>query len=92
MTTSLLVRAFQQLPSKELKSLMEFVRCPLFNRREEVARLCEHLAAHVGKTMLKAFAAERLFAAAFPGEPYDNHRLRHTMSLPWMPSANILHS
>ncbi len=80
MTTSLLVRAFQQLSAKESRALVDFVRCPLFNRREEVTRLCEYLAAHVGKPMPKVFTAERLFEAAFAGESYDNHRLRYAMS------------
>ncbi len=80
MNSSLLVRAFQQLPAKESRALLEFARCTLFNRREEVVRICEHLAALHGKPSQKAFTAERLFAAAFPGEVYDNLRLRHVMS------------
>lgn len=77
MTTSLLVRAFQQLSAKEARHWLDFVRCPLFNRRIEVTRLCEYLAA---QTTPQNLAAEHLFAAAFPGEPYDNRRLRHLMS------------
>ncbi len=80
MISSLLVRAFQQLPTKESRALVEFVSCPLFNRRDEVTRLCEHFAAHIGKPVQKAFAAEQLFEAAFPGEVYENRRLRHLMS------------
>lgn len=80
MKTSLLVRAFHQLSTKETLALVTFVRCPLFNRRPEVTRLCEYLAAHVGKPTQKAFDAERLFSAAYPGEVYDNRPLRHTMS------------
>jgi len=80
MTTSLLIRAFQQLSAKESSALVEYVRSPLFNRRPEVTRLCEHLAAHIGKPAQKAFEAQKLFEAAFPGEVYDNHRLRHGMS------------
>ena len=80
MTTSLLVRAFQQLSAKESQAFAEFAKCPLFNRREEVTRLSEYLANHIGKPASKAFEAERLFNAAFPGEKYDNRRLRHTMS------------
>ncbi len=80
MTTSLLIRAFQQLPPKEVRAMVDYIRCPLFNRRPEVARLCEYLADHLGKPAAKAFEPERLFTAALPGEPYDNRRLRHLMS------------
>ncbi|MBC7776638.1 MAG: hypothetical protein H7246_14490 [Phycisphaerae bacterium] len=80
MTTSLLIRAFQQLSAKERSAFVEFVRCPLFNRRPEVLRLSEHLAANIGKTAQMTLAAERLFEAAFPDEIYDNSRLRLAMS------------
>ncbi len=80
MNNSLLVRAIQQLPAKEIRGLVEFVRCPLFNRRDEVSRLCEYLAATIGQPAQQAFAAERLFDAAFPDELYHNRRLRHVMS------------
>jgi hypothetical protein len=60
--------------------MVDYIRCPLFNRRPEVTRLCEYLADHIGKPAQKAFEAERLFAAALPSEPYDNRRLRHLMS------------
>jgi hypothetical protein len=80
MTTSLLVRAFQQLSAKESQAMVDFVRCPLFNRRPEVTLLCEHLATYTHKPAQKAFASEALFEAAFPGETYNNRRLRHVMS------------
>lgn len=80
MTSSLLVRAFKQLSAKDCSALVEFVRCPLYNRRAETTYLCEYLETHVAKPGQKAFAAERLFEAAFPGEVYDNRRLRRVMS------------
>lgn len=80
MNTSLLVRAIQQLSAKETRAFVAFLRSPLFNRRDEVTRLCDHIVAQVSKHIPKAIAAESLFEAAFPGERYDNRRLRHTMS------------
>lgn len=79
MTASLLVRAFQSMKQKEARAFMDFLRCPLFNRREEVIRLCQHLADHSGKPMQKAFAAERLFEAAYPDATYNNLHLRQLM-------------
>jgi len=80
MTSSLLIRSIHQLPSRERDSLLDFLRCPIFNRRDEVTRLCAYLLQHAGKPDPKAFKAEGLFAAACPGEPYENRRLRHIMS------------
>jgi hypothetical protein len=55
MLNSLLVRALQQLPPKGLGALADFDRCPLFNRRPEVTRLCEHPVARTGKLHATGF-------------------------------------
>ena len=43
MTDSLLLRTLAQLSAKERRALSDFVRCALFNRRNEVERLCDYL-------------------------------------------------
>lgn len=80
MNTSLLVRTFKQLSAKDLRSLGQFVRCGLFNHRDDVVRLCDYLAAAVQKPALRAFEAERLYEAALPGTAFDARQLRHLMS------------
>ncbi len=80
MADSLLIQTIKQLGAKDLRSLGELVRCGAFNRRLEVTRLYDYLAAQVVKTDRKLLEPERLFAAAFPGQTYDNALLRHTMS------------
>jgi len=80
MINSVLIRTFSNLPAKDLRAAGDFVRCPLFNRREEVIRLCDYIVAHIAKTDRKAFDAERMFRAAFPGATFDHLALRHTMS------------
>ncbi|MCK6694414.1 MAG: hypothetical protein L6Q97_20240 [Thermoanaerobaculia bacterium] len=80
MTDSLLFRTLSQLSARERHALCSFTRCPCFNRREEVSRLCDYLVEHIGKPGRKVFEAEQVFAAAFPGKPYDNGALRHAMS------------
>lgn len=80
MTDSLLLRSFRQLLPKDLRILRDVVRSPVFNRREEVIRLFDYLAETIGKPAPEAFQPEQLFAAAFPGQAYDNRPLRHTMS------------
>ncbi len=80
MTASLLLRTLKQLPSKDLRALRDFVHCGCFNRRDDVARLCDYLVAHLGKPQPRAFEADRLFEATCPGQPFDARHLRHVMS------------
>lgn len=80
MHNTLLLRTLKQLPPKDLRALRDFARCACFNRRDDVARLCDYLVAHVGKVAPGAFEAERLFEAACPGQPFDARHLRHVMS------------
>jgi hypothetical protein len=80
MQNTLLLRTLKQLPAKDLRALRDFARCACFNRRDDVARLCEYLVAHLGKPIPRAFEAERLFEAACPGRPFDVRHLRHIMS------------
>ncbi len=80
MINSLLIRTLSSLSAKELRTLGDFVACPLFNRRHEVSRLCDHITSGIAKPDRKAFEVERLHAAAFPGAAFDNLALRHTMS------------
>ena len=80
MHNTLLLRTLKQLPPKDLRALRDFARCACFNRRDDVARLCDYLVAHLGKPIPKAFEAERLFEAACPGQPFDARHLRHVMS------------
>jgi hypothetical protein len=89
MTESFLLYTLRRLDTKDLRALCQLVRCEAFNRREEVALLCEYISATLNtpksagekrEALSAALAQERLFAAAFPGRPYDNRALRHTMS------------
>lgn len=80
MTASLLIRTFKQLPAKDQRALCAFTRCSVFNHRDDVARLCDYLAANTGKPTPKVFEAERLYEATYPGKTFDNKQLRHVMS------------
>lgn len=80
MNSSLLLRTFKQLGTKDIKNLCHFARCGVFNHRDDVTQLCDYLAAHIGKPAQKSFEAERLFQAAYPGNAFDNKQLRHVMS------------
>lgn len=80
MTTTLLIRTFRQLPPKDLRALRQWVRCGVFNRRDDVALLCEYLADNIAKASAKNLSAEALWAAACPGKELDLKQLRHIMS------------
>lgn len=80
MTSSLLIRTFKQLSAKDRRAMRDFVRCSMFNHRDDVSRLCDYLVAHVDKPVHKAFEPERLHEAAYPGKSFDNKQLRHVMS------------
>ncbi|MBL7795832.1 MAG: hypothetical protein JNJ90_04940 [Saprospiraceae bacterium] len=90
MTESFLLYTLRRLDAKELRTLCRVVQCEVFNRRPEVSRLCDYIADQVAsahgrrsapeESLARILGPERLFAAAFPGAPYDNRALRHTMS------------
>jgi len=80
MTTTLLIRTFRQLSPKDLRALRQWVRCGVFNRRDDVALLCEYLVDNITKVSAKSLSAEALWAAACPDKAMDVKQLRHIMS------------
>lgn len=78
--TSLLIKTFQKLSQKERMAVLALCRCDWFNRpARSRAALCP-FGHQSGKAVRWAFLAENLFAAAFPGQPFENRPLRHVMS------------
>ncbi|MBK8556456.1 MAG: hypothetical protein IPL65_12130 [Lewinellaceae bacterium] len=75
-----LIRLVKQLSSTDMVAICHFAACPLFNRRKEVGNLCRYLEENLNLSNAGAFLPERLFAAAYPGEPFDAARLRHVLS------------
>ncbi|MBK7937878.1 MAG: hypothetical protein IPJ82_12650 [Lewinellaceae bacterium] len=87
MTESFLLYSLRRLSAKDLKTLCQLARCDAFNRRAEVTNLCDYISARLSavagpqsESLARSLSQERLFAAAFPGKPYNNRALRHTMS------------
>ena len=87
MTESFLLYTMRRLSAKDLKTLCRLARSEAFNRRAEVANLCDYIGAQLSagpgtprESLSRALSQERLFAAAFPDKAYDNRALRHTMS------------
>lgn len=80
MADSLLIQTLRCLDPKERQQFQEFAESRCHNRNADVARLCTHVIAHIGKRDHKGLEPERLFAAVFPERAYDNGVLRHLLS------------
>jgi len=75
-----LLQTIRALQPRERAALCDFAACAVFNRRPEVQRLCQYLCKQIDRSSSASLRPERQFEAAFPGEAYDNARLRHTVS------------
>lgn len=74
-----LVRIFSTMTTPERTQLRKMVRSPFFNRKEAVVRLFGHLDKNVGVSE-RQLEKVRAFPKVFPGQPFDDAKLRHTMS------------
>lgn len=71
-----LLRSFSKL---ELRDFRRYLQSPYFSRRAEVASLFELLEPKL-KNGRPAPEKEAAYASVFPGQPFDDHRLRMLMS------------
>lgn len=74
MEKTMLWEAFSALDKSERRELGRFVRSPFFNQKEQLVRLCDFLS-HCLEKRRKPSSAEAC-AAAYPGTPFDDQRLR----------------
>ncbi|MCC6726863.1 MAG: hypothetical protein IT258_20340 [Saprospiraceae bacterium] len=81
MTNSQLLRTFKSLSKQDRSSILALVNCSFFNTKKEASLLCKYLAEQMGKPEHKLFEKEKLHAAAFPGKPFNDVRLRQTMAV-----------
>lgn len=79
MEKSRLVQLLRSFTRPEQRDFRRFLQSPFFSRRPETALLYELLEKHL-KEGKPAPEKEEAFAAVFPGEPFDDHRLRMLMS------------
>lgn len=70
---------FQSLTGVEKRELHHFLASPFFNRRAEVRRLWEYLSAQKDEKN-DAWKKTKIHEHLFPGEPYDDPRLRYTLT------------
>ena len=79
MDKSRLIQLLRSFSREEQREFRKFLQSPFFNRREEVISLFDLLEKYLktGKPMPEKANA---YAAVFPDEPFDDHRLRMLMS------------
>ncbi len=80
MQKSRLFEVFSSIADKELRVVGKFVRSPYFNQRDHVVKLFDYLVL-CRKEFRIIPTKEQAFRALFPDRPFDDHKLRLSMSL-----------
>jgi hypothetical protein len=78
MEKSKLIELVGTFSGREWGAFRDFVRSPYFNRNPALIRFCDFLAEQSPE--FKTLNREKVFAALFPGEPYQDAALKHAMS------------
>lgn len=89
MKDSRLLEIFQNLDKKELRDLGKFVRSPFHNQRKDVIDLFSYLLKWTKNPNL-AVSKVAVFPILFPDEPFDEKKIRYTMSFLYQAIKNFL--
>jgi len=80
MQKSVLAEIVRSLNRKEIREVNKWLQSPAHNQREDVVRLFEFLNKHLGDAAQdEAVEKNRAWKAVFPGEAYDDARMRQVM-------------
>jgi len=79
MKNSNLIDIFRTLGKKEVRELRKWVHSPAHNQREDVIALFEYLVTKGHLEEDKFLSKERVFRKIFPGEAYDDGKIRQTI-------------
>lgn len=79
MENSHLVATLKTFSKKEVRELRKWLLSPFHNTRDDVVELFEYLTAGTHLEEEKFLRKERVFSKIFPGEPFDDAKLRQTM-------------
>jgi hypothetical protein len=75
-----LIKLLKAFNKKEFKELGDFVESPYFNKLQNVVKLYNYLSKFYPGFQNKNFTKENAFAKIFPGQKYDDGRLRALIS------------
>ncbi|MBK8557169.1 MAG: hypothetical protein IPL65_16000 [Lewinellaceae bacterium] len=78
MQKSVLVEIARSLSKKEQRELNKWLRSPSHNQREDVVNLFDYLLSALSKND-EALKKQKVWPAVYPGEPYDDARMRQVM-------------
>jgi hypothetical protein len=80
MQKSVLAEIVRSLSRKEIREVNKWLQSPAHNQREDVVRLFDFLTKHLGDTgQDEVVEKNRAWKAVFPGETYDDARMRQVM-------------
>lgn len=79
MEGSKLIALLQSIRSEEWRWLAKWVRSPYYNNNERVVDLFDHLRKYAPAFDAPKLDKEQVFAHLFPGQPYEDRRLRLIM-------------
>ena len=79
MYNSKLISVFLGLNGTEKRAINKFVSSPFFNKRSEVSDLWRYLISSA-KEGAPAYQKERIFKSVFPGQAYNDKKMRHVSS------------
>ncbi len=90
MENSRLFELLRTFSPAELAAFGKYLRSPYFNQREDVLRLLEYYVEYKGARQPAFFAAQKLAAAVFPGEPYDEKKIGYARSFLYQAAQSFL--
>lgn len=76
MENSKLIELLKELNKQEFKQFGDFVKSPYFNKLQNVIKLYDYITHFYPEFKGKKFTKENAFTEIFPGEKYDDRRLR----------------
>ncbi len=80
MRNSKLFDYLKKIKPEQWPALSRFVRSPFYNSREEVITFFEFIQSFHADLENEQLKKENAFQMLFPGQPYDNQKIRHLMS------------
>ncbi|TNE59860.1 MAG: hypothetical protein EP344_08245, partial [Bacteroidetes bacterium] len=79
MQKSVLAEIVRSLSRKEIRDVQKWLQSPAHNQREDVIRLFDFLIKRLSANKDDAVEKRRAWKAVFPGEPFDDARIRQVM-------------